>query len=298
MTLRDDGDRREGEGGGADGTDAPRGEVVMIDSHIHLDDLGIGPADLPAGWAGLIPGVLPSRTREVLAQWGADDRVRVAAAIHPWRLAAEDPALAEDPRWRDVQELVRTGRVDAIGETGFDRRRFAGDARGHARAVEVFVAHLALAREASLPVVVHAVSGPGLLLELLRAHGAGLRGVVHAFTGSSEVARELASLGFCVGVGGQVTRPDARRLHRAVAEAAPGTWLLETDAPWIGVDGAGRGSGRLSDLERVAEDVARLRGSSVRDILIENEATFRRMFPQSRDPNDHSPSAGGSASPG
>lgn len=274
-------DRRCGEGASTEAsTPGWNGSLPLCDSHIHLDDLGLAPADLPEGWSGLIPGVTPAGVESVLTVWHAAGAVRVAAALHPRRVCGSDPSVEADPRWAHLEALVCSGRVDAVGETGLDALHFRGDAEGAGRALDWFVAHLALAREFDLPVVVHAVRCPGLLLETLDRAGRGTRGVVHAFTGAPEVAEALWARGYRLGIGGRVTDAGAKRLRRAVCALPMEALLVETDAPWIGVDG--RREGRLEDLWRVVEEVALLRSMTPREVVCATAEAFDGLFPLRR----------------
>ena len=106
----------------------------------------------------------------------------------------------------------------------------------------------------------------------------GLRGIIHSFGGSPEQARQLAELGFLLGIGGPVTYERARRLRRLVAEA-PIEWLvLETDSP-DQPDAGHRGQrNEPARLVEVLETVARLRDESPDAVAEATRANARRLL--------------------
>ena len=93
-----------------------------------------------------------------------------------------------------------------------------------------FDGQLELAREHALPLIVHARRSVDAVIASIKRIG-GLRGVVHSFSGSAEQARQLAQLGFMIGLGGPVTYERANRLRKLAASVPIESLLLETDAP-------------------------------------------------------------------
>ena len=106
----------------------------------------------------------------------------------------------------------------------------------------------------------------------------GLTGVVHSFAGSEEQARQLADVGFLIGIGGPVTYERAQRLRRVAAHAPVETLLLETDAP-DQPDADHRGErNEPARILRVLEVVAGLRGVAPDVIARATTANAERLF--------------------
>jgi TatD DNase family protein len=141
-------------------------------------------------------------------------------------------------------------------------------------------AQLKLARQFDLPVVLHVRRSADRLLKHLRAvagPGGRWRGIAHAFNGSEVQAREFVQLGFKLGFGGAVTFERAHQLRRLATTLPLDALVMETDAPdipphWLYATAAERNAGRPqgrntpSELPRIAEVVAGLRGISLQEL--------------------------------
>ncbi|MGN1209279.1 MAG: TatD family hydrolase [Duodenibacillus sp.] len=163
----------------------------------------------------------------------------------------------------------------AVGEIGLDFRQsvLADLARtaqislseAKSRQTALFIGQLTVARRLDLPVSVHAVHAAGALVSTLQSVP-GVRGIIHAYTGSLETARVLTALGFKLGFGGALTYPAAKRLRSVFAALDDTDWVLETDAPWMpAYDRRARQRKTRSepaDIALVLEAAAALRGQT------------------------------------
>jgi len=128
------------------------------------------------------------------------------------------------------------GCFSAIGETGLD---------GHIPVdmnvqKQVLHAHLDIADSFGLPVILHHRKSHHLLLEALKASSFEGRGVIHAFSGSKDVAKRYIDRGFCLGIGGTITYERAKKTRDTVTYLLrhhPESILLETDAPDMPMSG-------------------------------------------------------------
>ncbi|MDP9350186.1 MAG: TatD family hydrolase [Chloroflexota bacterium] len=205
----------------------------MIDSHAHLNapqfDADRGEV-LQRAWHGGLAAIVdvgtePTEWTRSLPLAAGEGRVVSVLGLHPnsadlWSGATEHM----------LRSLLSPPNVVGIGETGLDYFR-----RGAAPEVQrvVFIAHLRLARELDLPVVIHARDAYEDILDVLQAHGQGTRGVLHSFAGSVEQALAGVDLGYYVSLSGPVTYRSGSGL-RAVAAAVPLDRLLaETDSPYL-----------------------------------------------------------------
>ncbi len=206
--------------------------MTLTDTHCHLDfDCFDGDREQVlqrAADAGvrriIVPGTQQSRWPRIS---------RLCNGKHPPRLW---PCFGIHPYWLtshsldDLDALQRHAQTHdclAIGECGLDFRdgQAARDLQ-HA----FFDAQLALAQRLDKPVIIHAVRATGAVIRHIRQFP-GLRGVIHAYSGSYEQARQLIDLGFMLGIGGVITRPDATKRHRLLRQLPVDAIVLETDAP-------------------------------------------------------------------
>ena len=88
-----------------------------------------------------------------------------------------------------------------------------------------------MANELNLPVIVHDREAHGDTLEILKRHKP--KGVLHCFSGSVEMAKEIIALDMYIGVGGSVTFKNARKLPDVIKEIPLDRLLLETDCPYL-----------------------------------------------------------------
>ena len=99
---------------------------------------------------------------------------------------------------------------------------------------EMFCRQLALAKEMSLPVIIHSRDAAEDTMNIMQqAHKDGIPGVIHCYSYSKEMAKEYVKMGYYIGVGGVVTFKNAKKLKETVAEIGLPHIVLETDCPYM-----------------------------------------------------------------
>ncbi|MBQ7481357.1 MAG: TatD family hydrolase [Lachnospiraceae bacterium] len=152
------------------------------------------------------------------------DHVYAAIGVHP----SDCGDLTEnDIEW--LKDLSSDEKVVAIGEIGLD---YHYDEPDREIQKKWFIRQLELARETSLPIVVHSRDAAQDTYEIIKDFR-GLRGVIHCFSYSAELAREYVKMGYYIGVGGVVTFKNGRKLHEVVKEIPLESIVVETDAPYL-----------------------------------------------------------------
>jgi TatD DNase family protein len=184
--------------------------------------------------------------------------------IHPhetdeWSAAAE----------AELRRLAAQPGVVAIGEIGLD---FYRDLSPREEQYAVFEAQLGLARELRLPIVVHTRESVTAALDVLEPHArAGLRGIMHCWSGSVEEARRTRDLGLLLGIGGVLTYKKPGALPDVVAESPLESLVLETDSPYLPPVPHRGERNEPGYLPLVAERLAAIRGIPVEAVA---EATY------------------------
>lgn len=249
----------------------------LIDSHSHLDvaefDADRSAVLARARAAGVTRQIAPAITFEAFAGLrdlcAAEAGIYPAYGLHPMYLAAHRPQhLDELSTWIAVEKPV------AVGECGLDF--FVADLNAETQRF-YFRRQLEIAREFSLPVIVHARRALDEVIATIR-HVGKLRGVVHSFSGSLEQARQLWKSGFSIGLGGPVTYPRARRLREIVASMPLEFLLLETDSPDQPLHGRQGTRNEPARLVEVCACMAQLRGVEPREIAAATTANAERLF--------------------
>jgi len=253
----------------------------LFDTHAHLDLPRFGGAEEQRSAALraqdaeiaaiLIPGMEPrswSRTARAANTLGAKTpnvRFHTAFGVHPHALSDLHQNDDQDLESRLLDALgAAPPSLVAIGECGLDFRRLPGVA-ARERQVAVFEGHLRVARRTGLPLLLHCVRAHGVMVERLLAKPTP-PALLHAFSGSAEIAVELCRAGHYISFAGSLTLPGARRPLRC-AKAVPSSQLLvETDSPDQTPFGRRPARNEPAFLIDVASALASARGASVREI--------------------------------
>jgi len=250
--------------------------VGLFDSHVHLDDPAFD-ADRDAvlararaaGVGGMVTvGTDLTSSRAAIELSARYAGVRAAVAIHPHAAGSVTPdALAE------LRVLAAHPAVVAIGETGLDA---GGRSAPLDLQREAFLAHLRLARERRVPVIVHCRDAHQDVLATLADSGAAV--VMHAFSGSVETVRTCAARGYFISLAGPVTFRNAH-LAVEVARAVPADLLLvETDAPVLAPHPHRGKRNEPAYLPYIVARLAEIRAVSVEDLVRTSAANAERAF--------------------
>jgi TatD DNase family protein len=253
----------------------------MIDSHTHLYLCERPEADLvaaarDAGVTRMLNVGLGGEANET-AIAGAErfDGVYASVGRHPTEAGRFDDAEAAR-----IAALAGHGKVRAIGETGIDYYR---DSAAPAEQRRAFEAQIEIARDAGLPIVIHARDPEGETtasdeaFELLDAKAAGQPVILHCFSAPWRVA-DAAERGWYCSFAGHATYPKSGALRAAAAELPAELVLVETDAPYLApqtIRGKPNEPARVVDTARV---VAEARGVSYAELEAQVEANARRVF--------------------
>ena len=180
--------------------------------------------------------------------------IQAAVGIHPHH--ADE---AGEAAWAALEGLARDPAVRAIGEIGLDHHRNLSPPE---RQREAFERQLALAASRDLPVLVHDREAHDevttALLDWNGRSGQGARGVLHAFSGDRAMAEALTGAGYLVSFALPVAFRSASGPRAAAEVLADRTFLVETDAPYLGPDREQRNEPTTA--LRVTAELARLRG--------------------------------------
>ncbi len=184
--------------------------------------------------------------------------IYAAVGVHP-ESVDETPS---DYREK-LTELVKSSeKVRAIGEIGLDYHYENYD---RDKQILFFRQQLELARELSLPVIVHSRNASEDTLDILKEYRPA--GVVHCFSGSAEVAKEVIKLGMYIGFTGVLTFKNAKKALRALEAVPLDRLLLETDCPYMAPEPL---RGRRCDSSMIcytAEKAAQIKGVSTQELL-------------------------------
>ena len=248
----------------------------LFDSHVHLEDSAFDPdrdAVLARARAAGVERMVTVGTdlASSRAAVGLADRhagVFAAVAIHPHAATAVTPDA-----YSELRALAVHPKVVAIGETGLD---FGGRSAPVEAQRDAFRAHLTLARERRLPLIVHCRDAHRDVLEMLADTGTEV--VMHAFSGSIETVRECAARGYFISLAGPVTFRNADLLVKVAREVPVALLLVETDAPVLAPHPHRGRRNEPAYLRYIVDRLAEIRAVPVEDIIETSAANAARVF--------------------
>lgn len=207
----------------------------LIDTHTHLDfpdfdadrELVLDNASAQGVERVVVLGVHQANWQRVWDLALADARVYAALGLHPVYLEEHRPEhLQAMGDWLD--RLRGHPKLCALGEFGLDYYLKELDRE---RQQSLFEAQLKLALDFDLPVLLHVRHSHAAVIATLKRFKLPRAGVIHAFAGSWEEAREYLKLGFKLGLGGAPTWPQALKLRKVLPQLPLDAVVLETDSP-------------------------------------------------------------------
>jgi TatD DNase family protein len=197
--------------------------------------------------------------------------VQAAVGVHPHYAAG---AGAVD--WNELEGLMADPRCSAIGEIGLDFHRNLSPPDVQRAAIR---RQLEVAARFDKPVVVHDREAHAEVTALLIAWNGrpnAPRGILHAFSGDAEMAATLAGRGFLISFALPLAFRTAAGPRSAASSLADGTYLVETDAPYLGPDRDARNEPTTAI--RVAAELARIRSTSPETIAAHARNAYDRLI--------------------
>ena len=253
-------------------------EPMIFESHAHYDsrkfdedreellnsmqENGIGTIiNVGATWKSVTTGL------ELANQYPF---VYAALGLHP-----DEVGDLNEERFEILKAECQKEKVVAVGEIGLD---YYWDNESHDIQKKWFIRQLELARNLNLPVIIHSRDAAEDTLKIMKEHAKGMRGVIHCFSYSKEMAEEYVKLGFHIGVGGVVTFKNGKKLKEVVEAIPLERILLETDSPYLAPE-PHRGKRNSSlYLPHIAQMIADLKGLSYEEVVAQTERNSRELF--------------------
>ena len=241
--------------------------ISLVDTHAHIDgeDFDGDREEMlsRAKKAGVVAVVTFGDTMEssarVVKLTSSHENVFAGVGVHPenafpFTQADEDRLAA----WTKEKNIVAIGEIglDYYWEKDEDKRKLQR---------KMFVRQLALARDLDLPVCIHDREAHGDLMSILKTEGRKNRGVIHCFSGSWEMAKELLKLGWYIGVDGPLTYKNAAKLPEIVRQMPADRLLVETDCPYLSPLPYRGKRNEPAYVRITAECAAQIRGESLAD---------------------------------
>lgn len=251
----------------------------IFDSHSHYDDVAFSKENTyfkisPDGCHGESPeefvshvlsrGVSHIMTCGTTIESSMKNRVLAESLDNVYFSAGIHPECVEDcpEDYIDkLKEMLKSEKAGAVGEIGLD---YYYDTPKELQK-KIFEEQILLAKELSLPVIVHDREAHQDTFDILMKHRP--RGVLHCYSGSVEMAKEYVKQGFYLGITGVVTFKNSKKV-KELAEWIPlDKLLIETDAPYLAPVPYRGYRNDSSFLFYVAEEIGRLKNKTPQEII-------------------------------
>ncbi len=250
-----------------------------VDTHCHLFLCDREPQPLleearAAGVSTMIcAGIDPETSRRSLELAESFRGVFATAGMHPHTASEMDRAAGNA-----IEELLGNPLVVAVGETGLDSFRMLSPREDQEAN---FRLHIAMAREAGLPLVVHVRDAWPEILRLLE-EGSAERVVIHCFSGDAEIARECVARGYHVSFAGNLTYPKNAPLREAASVVPLDRLLVETDSPYLAPQRVRGRDNAPANVVDVIDELSRALDAAVETVRAATLANAMHAFPRLR----------------
>ena len=234
---------------------------MLIDTHAHLslpqfdkDRTEVIKRAHNAGIKHIITvGTDSDDCRKAVALAQKHDFISAAVGIHP-----HDAKTINAETYSLLREFAADNNVVAIGEIGLD---FYRNLSLRETQIHHFREQLRLAREVSLPVIIHDREAHQEVLNILQEEKAEtVGGVIHCFSGNWEMARACLDMGFYLSIPGTITFKKSEEHHKLVRDLPLDRMLVETDCPFLAPHPFRGKRNEPAYVQYVAEAVAVIKG--------------------------------------
>ena len=252
---------------------------MLIDTHVHLnadqyeEDLQqVIDRALKAGIDRMIvigfDEKTIKRTMELIEQY---DFVYGVIGWHP-----VDAIDFTDDYYDWIKELAAHDKIVAIGEMGLD---YHWDKSPKDVQKEVFRRQITLAKELKKPIVIHNREATQDVVDILKEENAAeVGGVMHSFSGSTEICDEILKMNFIISLGGPVTFKNAKQPKEVAQHVPLDKLIVETDAPYLTPHPYRGKRNEPAYVKLVAEQIAELRGISYETLAKATTQNAERLF--------------------
>lgn len=236
--------------------------LQIFDSHCHLAAVKNSTQQIKIA----IPAITLADIPELIDYRKFNPLAKVGFGLHPWFI--KDKLDLPDFH-NKLEQTISTLQPNFIGETGLDKNK-----PHFIMQLQLLEDHLKLAQKFDLPIILHCVRAYNELLEILSKFPQ-IRGVLHAYNGNLELARQLERKKIFLGIGSIILNEQSQ-LAKSALKLPSSQLLLESDAPYMPPPGKEHSSSK--DCRLYAERLAELQNKSLTGIIHEANHNWERLF--------------------
>ncbi len=260
--------------------------INYFDTHAHLEDSkiietfdggteGAIKASFEAGVSTIVnigTNIRNSYASIKLAEKYSD--IYATVALYP--TDAQHPRTEVDDMLWEIEKMLSHPKVVALGEFGLD---YHYDDTDKAAQMYAFEAQMQMAERNNVPVVIHDRDAHGDVMDIICKYK-NVKGVMHSFSGSAEMARQLTKLGWYISFSGTVTFKNAAKVKEACAVVPDEFLLVETDTPYLTPHPFRGKTNYPGNVAYTVREIAAIRGKTEEEIAsltTENAKRFYRI---------------------
>lgn len=174
-----------------------------------------------------------------------------------------------------IKELAQNKKVVAVGEIGLD---YHYDNVNKENQKKYFVEQINIANELNLPVVIHSRDADMDMLEILKEHKINCGFIMHCFSSSVEIAKEIIKLDGYISVSGTVTFKNAKNIVEVAKIIPEDRLLIETDCPYLAPVPHRGERNDSSYVIKTAEKIAEIRKKEIEEIAAMTKNNAMRIY--------------------
>ena len=218
-------------------------------------------------------GTSPETSRLAIEQAKKYENMYTAIGIHP----SDTRFLSDiDAELLEIRKMIldKSNKCVCLGEIGLDYHYPDTDKE---RQMRYFIAQMELAEELDIPVCIHDRESHADVMEVIRRYPK-VRGVLHSFSGSAEMAEELVKLGWMISFSGTLTFTNARKPKEVASRLPRESVMIETDCPYLAPHPKRGTLNHSGNLEYTNATLASIWGISPEECAEITENNAKRFF--------------------
>lgn len=252
--------------------------MKIVDSHCHLDDekFDIDRDEIISDFEKeeidfvVDPASDVASSEKIVEIVKKYDKIYGAVGIHP-----HEVENITDKDLKKIYDLSFSEKIVAIGEIGLD---YYYDNAPREKQKEIFIKQMEIAKKRKLPVIIHTREAMGDTYEILSKFKSEVKGVMHCYTGSIEMAKRFIELGYYISISGAVTFKNAVKVREMAKQVPIDNLLVETDSPYLTPE-PNRGKRNESKyVWLVAKKVAELKEIELNNLIYNTNSNARNLF--------------------
>lgn len=239
----------------------------MIDTHCHLDCINN------------IENII-NKFDGILITSGCDDKSNLKVIELVNKYSNVYGTLGIHPEFADenynldiILKNLENPKILGIGEIGLD---YHYNKDNMEKQKELFIKQLDIAKKFNLPVVIHSRDSIDDTYNILKKYK--LKGSIHCFSSSLEMAKKFIKLGYKIGVGGVITFKNGKKLKEVVNGIHIKDILTETDSPYLSPDPNRGKENNPSNVYYVIKEIARIKNINEDEVIIISMKNAEEVF--------------------